>query len=279
MALNARGVRGQAVYCDPALAASVEAGGGQIAQTVGKADLVVAAPDIALQDQKPVLQALEAQVPLESPLGLFFRSFGAEDWAHYERVPRVVVTPSAVIAQGLTELLEAVGKTVQSAVSGAAMGLDIPDDGSFVVLTASEVEVATARALTPDVVILPDTSCARLLREGGPDHAILDVGSFDGAFLSNMTREAAVDDRVIACHTGGKIAGPGWSVFLNKGFLTETRRGKQVQAVDLRALATSVAHTELVFVYAAARALGLNPRQIASALPSLPDRLTRSPSG
>ena len=272
--LTARGVKDRAVVCPAALNAAIEAGGGRVVSRTTDADLVVVVSDIPLVEQKSVAQALESGVPIDSSLGLFFRSIGAEDWDHYDRVPRVMVTPSPKVAHGLSSLLAASKRVVQSSAAADAMGLETPDDGSFVVLSATEVDITCARSLTPDVVVLRNGLGDRLVREGGPDHAVLGVQDFAGAFLANATREIAVDDRVIAVRTEGKISGPGWSVFLNKGFVTEMRKGRQASGIDVRDLDLS---SGVVFVYAAARALGMNPREIGSILASGADRLSRDP--
>ena len=93
-----------------------------------------------------------------------------------------------------------------------------------------------------------------------------------------MREEAGTGDPVIAVSVTRKLAGPGWSVFARKGFLAEWRHGRQVASIDLRGMATLPGahnHQNACAAYAAARSLGLGPRQIEAALatyPGLPHR-------
>jgi UDP-N-acetylmuramoylalanine--D-glutamate ligase len=77
--------------------------------------------------------------------------------------------------------------------------------------------------------------------------------------------EGMGDDRVIRISSGQKLAGPGWAVVARKGFLAETRKGRQVAAIDLReikGLPGAHNHQNACAAYAACRSLGLAPRLI-----------------
>lgn len=74
---------------------------------------------------------------------------------------------------------------------------------------------------------------------------------------------------MIRVSVGQKLSGPGWIVQARKGFLTEWRKGKQVGSIDLRdipGLPGAHNHQNACAAYAAARTLGLGPRQIEAAL-------------
>jgi UDP-N-acetylmuramoylalanine--D-glutamate ligase len=76
-----------------------------------------------------------------------------------------------------------------------------------------------------------------------------------------------------------KLAGAGWSVSARKGFLSEWRGGRQVGSIDLRPMLTLPGrhnHQNACAAYAAARALGLAPRQVEAGLASYPGLPHRS---
>jgi UDP-N-acetylmuramoylalanine--D-glutamate ligase len=102
----------------------------------------------------------------------------------------------------------------------------------------------------------------------------------EGRFLANaMREEAGTGDPVITVSVTRKPGGPGWQVGARKGFLAEWRGGRQVASVDLREMATLPGahnHQNACAAYAAARSLGLGPRQIESALASYPGLPHRS---
>jgi UDP-N-acetylmuramoylalanine--D-glutamate ligase len=97
------------------------------------------------------------------------------------------------------------------------------------------------------------------------------VDEAEGRFLANQMAEAPEDDRVIRVSVRAKLDGFGWSVFARKGFLAEYRKGRQVEAIDLRGirgLPGAHNHQNACAAYAAARALGIAPKLIGQALES-----------
>jgi len=100
---------------------------------------------------------------------------------------------------------------------------------------------------------------------------VIGVDEAEGRFLANQLSVGAADDRVIRVSAAGALKGPGWNVAAKKGFLAETRKGKQVAAIDLREIAGlpgSHNHQNACAAYAAARALGLAPKAIEAGLRS-----------
>ena len=111
----------------------------------------------------------------------------------------------------------------------------------------------------------------RLFAEGGPDRAIIGVDEAEGRFLANQLSEGNGDDRVIRVSVASKLEGPGWSVGVRKGFLSEVRKGRQIASLDLRGMASLPGrhnHQNAAAAYAALRALGLPPREIEAAFQS-----------
>ena len=246
-------------------------------------------PHLYPQPNKVIANALRAGIPVDNDIGLFFRSFGAGDWAAFETPPKVVAvtgsngksTTSALIHH----VLEEAGKPAQLAgnIGRGVLDIDPPEEGGVVVLELSSYQTELARALTPDVAVFtnfsPDhldrhaglggyfAAKRRLFAEGGPDRAIVGVDEAEGLFLAGQLSEGPTDDRVIRVSVASKLSGPGWNVFARKGFLSEYRKGKQTGSIDLRAikgLPGSHNHQNACAAYAACRTLGLGPRQIDS---------------
>ncbi|MEM0948515.1 MAG: UDP-N-acetylmuramoyl-L-alanine--D-glutamate ligase [Pseudomonadota bacterium] len=267
-------------------------------------DLMVVSPGIPHLYPAPhpaIAAALAAGVPVDNDIGLFFRALGAEDWARYDTVPRIIAvtgsngksTTSALIHHILTDA----GHEAQLAgnIGVGVFDLNPPGDGGVIVLELSSYQTELARALTPDIAVFtnltPDhldrhggmggyfAAKRRLFSEGGPDRAIIGVDEPEGRYLANQMAEAPEDDRVIRVSSGGKLSGPGWSVLARKGFLAETRKGRQIASIDLRGvtgLPGTHNHQNACAAYAAVRALGLSPRIIENAFHSFTGLAHRS---
>ena len=265
--------------------------------------VLVTSPGIPHLYPKPnpvIRAALEAGVPVDNDIGLFFASLPAQGWDMLDQPPKVVAITgsngkSTTVAL-LHHVLESVGRDSQMAgnIGRGVLDIDPPGNAGVVVLELSSYQTELARALTPDVAILTNLSPdhldrhaglggyfaakRRLFAEGGPDRAIIGVDEDEGLFLAGQMSQAASDDRVIRVASGRKLTGPGWQVFARKGFLSEMRKGRQVASIDLRqmtGLPGAHNHQNACAAYAAARVLGLAPRVIEAALatyPGLPHR-------
>ncbi|QIE41685.1 UDP-N-acetylmuramoyl-L-alanine--D-glutamate ligase [Rhodobacteraceae bacterium SC52] len=242
----------------------------------------------------PVIRAaLEAGVPVDNDIGLFFRSFAMADWVHHDTPPRVIAvtgsngksTTSALIHHCLTEA--GVPSQLAGNIGRGVLDIDPPADGEVVVLELSSYQTDLARALTPDIAVFTNLSPdhldrhggrggyfaakRRLFAEGGPDRAVIGVDEPEGLYLAGQMSEAASDARVIRVAVSRKLAGPGWSVFARKGFLSETRKGRQVASIDLRdipGLPGVHNHQNACAAYGALRALNIAPRVIEAGLRS-----------
>ncbi|MBZ8118894.1 UDP-N-acetylmuramoyl-L-alanine--D-glutamate ligase [Roseovarius sp. LXJ103] len=258
-------------------------------------------PHLYPEPNRIVTAALNAGVPVDNDIGLFFRSFAASGWEEMDSVPHVVAvtgsngksTTSALIAHILSEA----GRDVQLAgnIGRGVLDLDPPLDGGVVVLELSSYQTELARALTPDIAVFtnltPDhldrhagfggyfAAKRRLFAEGGPDRAVIGVDEPEGRFLAGQLSEGPVDDRVIRISSGTKLTGPGWLVFARKGFLSEYRKGRQAGSIDLRpikGLPGAHNHQNACAAYAACRSLGLAPKVIEAAMHSYPGLPHRS---
>ncbi|MBV1867691.1 MAG: UDP-N-acetylmuramoyl-L-alanine--D-glutamate ligase [Marinosulfonomonas sp.] len=237
--------------------------------------------------------ARQSGIPVDNDIGLFFHSFATQDWNGFDVPPRVIAvtgsngksTTSALI----DHILQSTGKHCQLAgnIGRGVLDLEPGQDGDVVVLELSSYQTDLARALTPDIAVFtnltPDhldrhgglggyfAAKRRLFAEGGPDRAVIGVDEAEGLSLAGELAQAPEDDRVIRVSVARKLAGPGWSVSVRKGFLSETRKGRQVGSIDLREIAgLPGVHNQqnAAAAYGAVRALGLAPRAIEAALHS-----------
>ncbi|MCD1626475.1 MAG: UDP-N-acetylmuramoyl-L-alanine--D-glutamate ligase [Paracoccaceae bacterium] len=258
-------------------------------------------PHLYPEPNRVIRAAMEAGVPVDNDIGLFFRSLAVDEWDGFDTAPRVIAvtgsngksTTSALIHH----ILEQADREAQLAgnIGRGVLDIDPPGDGGVVVLELSSYQTDLARALTPDVAVFTNLSPdhldrhagmggyfaakRRLFAEGGPDRAVIGVDEIEGLYLANQLSEGPGDDRVIRVSSGQKLTGPGWFVFARKGFLAEWRKGKQVAAIDLRpmtGLPGAHNHQNACAAYAACRTLGLAPRVIEVGLASYPGLPHRS---
>ncbi|MEL6886985.1 MAG: UDP-N-acetylmuramoyl-L-alanine--D-glutamate ligase [Pseudomonadota bacterium] len=259
-------------------------------------DRVIVSPGIPHLYPAPnavVVAALSAGVPVDNDIGLFFQSFATDEWNRYDSTPRVIAitgsngksTTSALIHH----VMAAAGRDSQLAgnIGRGVLDIDPPGDGGIVVLELSSYQTDLARSLTPDVAVFtnltPDhldrhagmggyfAAKRRLFAEGGPDRAVIGVDEVEGQYLAGQLAEGPTDDRVIRVSAAGKLTGPGWCVFARKGFLVEQRKGRQVASIDLRGIAGLPGahnHQNACAAYAAARAVGVAPKEIEAAFHS-----------
>jgi UDP-N-acetylmuramoylalanine--D-glutamate ligase len=210
-----------------------------------------------------------------------------------DTTPRVIAVTGSNGKSTTTALihhiLQVAGRPTQMAgnIGTGVLSITPAQDGEVVVLELSSYQTELARALTPDIAVFTNLSPdhldrhngmggyfaakRRLFAEGGPDRAVVGVDEAEGRFLANQMGQGPGDDRVIRISSGQKLEGFGWSVFARKGFLAEWRKGRQVAAIDLRAVAGLPGahnHQNACAAYAATRALGIAPRLIEQAFHS-----------
>ncbi len=253
-------------------------------------------------EPNPVIAAAQAaSVPVDNDVGLFFRSFAGPEWNNFDVPPRIIAvtgsngksTTAALIDHILTETER--DSQLAGNIGRGVLDIEPGIDGSVVVLELSSYQTELARALTPDVAVFTNLSPdhldrhggkggyfaakRRLFAEGGPDRAVIGVDEPEGAFLAGQLSEGPADDRVIRVSVTHKLTGPGWQVHARKGFLAETRKGRQAASIDLRGikgLPGTHNHQNACSAYAACRALGLAPKVIEAALHSYPGLPHRS---
>ena len=172
-------------------------------------------------------------------------------------------------------------------IGRGVLDIDPPLDGGVVVLELSSYQTELARSLTPDIAVFTNLSPdhldrhagmggyfaakRRLFAEGGPDRAIIGVDEPEGVFLAAQLATGPTDDRVLRVSASQKLGGPGWNVFVRKGFLSEYRKGRQVASIDLRGIKGLPGvhnHQNACAAYAVCRTLGLAPKVIEQGLRS-----------
>lgn len=250
-------------------------------------------PHLYPQPNKIIARAVDLGIPIDNDIGLFFRSYATQDWDSFETAPRVVCVTGSNGKSTTTALIHHIlaeaGRPTQMGgnIGVGVLNLDPAQDGEVVVLELSSYQTDLARCLTPDIAIFTNLSPdhldrhagmggyfaakRRLFAEGGPDRAIIGVDEPEGRYLANQMSDGPGDDRVIRISAGQKLDNFGWTVFARKGFLSEWRRGKQTASIDLRevkGLPGAHNHQNACCAYAAARTLGLAPKQIEAALHS-----------
>jgi UDP-N-acetylmuramoylalanine--D-glutamate ligase len=260
----------------------------------GVAALIVSpgVPHLYPSPHPVVAAAWEAGVAVDNDVGLFFRSFATPEWEEFEKPPKVVcVTGSngkSTVTALLAHVLAKAGRPVQTGgnIGRGVLDLDPATEGQITVLELSSYQIELARALQPDVAVFLNLSPDHLDRHGGmggyfaakrrlftqgcPERSVVGVDEPEGRFLANVMREVAgAGDPVIEVSSGRRLTGPGWSVFARRGFLAEWRAGRQTASVDLRGMAGLPGahnHQNACAAWAAARSLGLGPRQIVPGL-------------
>lgn len=250
-------------------------------------------PHLYPRPHSVIAKAYELGVPVDNDIGLFFRSFATRDWDQFDTAPRVIAITGSNGKSTTTALihhiLKEAGRPTQIGgnIGTGVLSLEPAHDGEVIVLELSSYQTDLARALTPDIAVFTNLSPdhldrhggpggyfaakRRLFAEGGPDRAVIGVDEAEGRYLANQLGMGPADDRVIRVSSGQKLEGFGWSVFARKGFLSEYRKGRQVASIDLRevtGLPGEHNHQNACAAYAAARSVGIAPREIERAFHS-----------
>jgi len=267
-------------------------------------DVLLVSPGVPHHYPKPhsvVSKAIENGVAIDNDIGLFFRSISSSDWKKFESIPKIIAvtgsngksTTSALIHH----ILQCENRPSQLAgnIGKGVFDLEPLTDGETVVLELSSYQTEVANSLTPDIAVFTNFTPDHLERHGGiggyyaakkrlfisgcPDRSVIGVDEFEGKFLAQELADHLQDDRIIRVSASRKITNLGWTVFANKGFLFEYRRGKQLASLDLRsckALQGAHNHQNACAAYAAVRTLGIGPRSVEKALKSFTGLAHRS---
>ena len=259
-------------------------------------DVLLVSPGVPHHYPKPhtvVSKAIENGVAIDNDIGLFFRSISSSDWKEFDSIPKIIAvtgsngksTTSALIHH----ILRCENRPAQLAgnIGKGVFDLEPLTDGETVILELSSYQTEVANSLTPDIAVFTNFTPDHLERHGGvggyyaakkrlfisgcPDRSVIGVDEFEGELLAQEIADHLHDDRIIRVSGSRKITNLGWTVFANKGFLSEYRRGKQIASLDLRkcsSLKGSHNHQNACAAYAAVRTLGIWPSSVEKALKS-----------
>lgn len=258
--------------------------------------LMVTSPGIPHMYPKPhpaIAEALRKGIPVDNDIGLFFRSFATRDWDTFDVAPKIIAvtgsngksTTSALIYH----LLTIAGRRCQLAgnIGRGVLDLEPAGSGEVIVLELSSYQTELARSLTPDLAVFTNLSPdhldrhagyggyfaakRRLFSEGGPDHAVIGVDEPEGLYLAAQLADRVTDDRIIRVISNQKPSGNSWQIAARKGFLSESRKGRQVASIDLRQIESLPGphnHQNACAAYGVLRALHVAPRVIEAGLHS-----------
>ena len=258
--------------------------------------LMVTSPGIPHMYPKPhpaIAKALRKGIPVDNDIGLFFRSFATRDWDTFDVAPKIIAvtgsngksTTSALIYH----LLTIAGRRCQLAgnIGRGVLDLEPAGSGEAIVLELSSYQTELARSLTPDLAVFTNLSPdhlerhagyggyfaakRRLFSEGGPDHAVIGVDEPEGLYLAAQLADRVTDDRIIRVISNQKPSGNSWQIAARKGFLSESRKGRQVASIDLRQIESLPGphnHQNACAAYGVLRALHVAPRVIEAGLHS-----------
>ena len=258
--------------------------------------LMVTSPGIPHMYPKPhpaIAEALRKSIPIDNDIGLFFRSFATRDWDTFDVAPKIIAvtgsngksTTSALIYH----LLTIAGRRCQLAgnIGRGVLDLEPAGSGEVIVLELSSYQTELARSLTPDLAVFTNLSPdhlerhagyggyfaakRRLFSEGGPDHAVIGVDEPEGLYLAAQLADRVTDDRIIRVISNQKPSGNSWQIAARKGFLSESRKGRQVASIDLRQIESLPGphnHQNACAAYGVLRALHVAPRVIEAGLRS-----------
>lgn len=244
-------------------------------------------PHLYPEPHPAIQRAWENGVPVDNDISLFFRALpGLEP--DDDPLPKVItVTGSngkSTVTALIHHILSSAGRPAQMGgnIGRAVLDLDPPRPGEVYVLELSSYQTDLARSLAPDVAVFLNLSADHLDRHGGmggyfaakrrlfeigaPEMAIIGVDEVEGRAL------AAIMGDPVLVSVKTRLRGEGRAVFMNRNHLTEWR-GRQIAAFDMRgalALAGRHNHQNACAAWAAARAVGIPPRQIEEALATFP---------
>ena len=242
-----------------------------------------------------VEEAQRVGVEILGAVELFAREIENLPEAHRPKIVGVTGTNGKSTTTALlAHILRANNRDVRlaGAVCAPVLSLDAPHSGAIYVLELSSYQLNLAETLKPDVAVFLNISADNLERHGGMDAYVAaqkrifqrqEVGDtaivgVDDTQTTNVATEIAGGRGPRSVHVScGRTLGRG--AFSIGGVLYDAIEGRAQKVADLRdAPALRGRHNwqNAAAAYAAARALGLEPRRIADALMSfggLPHRM------
>ncbi len=255
-------------------------------------DALMLSPGVPLTHPEPhwtVTKAKAAGVEIVGDIELFARTVNAQP--EHKRPKVVVITGT----NGKSTTTALIGHICRQAGQDARVGgnigigvLDLDDmhGGAVYVLEVSSYQLDLTSSLKPDVAVLLNISPDHLDRHGGMDgyvaakrRLLLNQGKGDTAVIGVddhwgqqiCTEITAANRRTIVPISSGRSIGRG--VYALQGVLYDASGGRVVEVADLlRARSLPGRHNwqNAAAAYAACRALGIPPAEVADGLLSFP---------
>ncbi|MCY4301916.1 MAG: UDP-N-acetylmuramoyl-L-alanine--D-glutamate ligase [Aestuariivita sp.] len=269
-------------------------------------EALIVSPGIAHLYPEPhpvVANALEANVPLDNDIGIFFSTIKTCQFSQFNVPPRVVAVTGSNGKSTTAALIQHILKSAERScqfggnIGRGVLDLDLPLDGEVIVLELASYQIDVARLLLPDVAVFTNFSPDHLDRHGGLGGYfaakgklfkrgmaccnVIGVDEVEGEFLASQTCESPDDDAVIRIAASKMLRRPGWSVFIDQGVLVEYRDERPCSSIDLRniqSLPGNHNHQNACAAFAAARSLHVESDEIEAAFQTfqgLPHRSQR----
>ena len=259
-------------------------------------DAVVVSPGVPHLYPRPspsVALALEAGVPLDNDIGLFFAAVRSQGRASESSSPQVIAvtgsngksTTSALI----NHVLNCSGRRSSVAGNIGNAVLDLPEIEGFVVLEVSSYQAELAKCLDPDIGVFLNFSPDHLDRHGGPGgyfaaKARLFAGSSlragaigiddpEGRFLVNRVRGRLGPDGISTVSVSDPRTPADSGIICRDRRLSEFSCGRETYSADLSSFRNlQGVHNQQngCAAFAACRFLGLSGDEIASGMASFP---------
>ena len=258
-------------------------------------DILLVSPGVPFLHPKThsiILEALNAQVPVDNDIGLFF-SILETTKKNFKVPPKVIaVTGSngkSTTSSLIHHILVKSGATTQF---GGNIGIGVFDlnpvqNEEIIVLELSSYQLEVAKLLSPDIAIFTNFSPDHLDRHGGvhgyflakkrlfdsvhSNVAIINVDSKEGLMLLNKTDSSNEGFRSIRVTSKLSTNTKDWMVGCSVGRLVEMKGGKEVFSMSLKLLKNLPgAHNQenICLAYAACKAIGVESNIIKTAVKS-----------
>ena len=264
--------------------------------TFADLDAVVVSPGVPHLYPRPspsVALALEAGVPLDNDIGLFFAAVRNRRQASEGSPPQVIAvtgsngksTTSALI----NHVLNCSGRSSSVAGNIGNAVLDLPEIEGFVVLEVSSYQAELAKCLDPDIAVFLNLSPDHLDRHGGPGGyfaakarlfagrslrgGAVGIDDPEGRFLANRVRGQLGPSGISTVSVSDPRTPADSGIICRGRRLSEFKCGRETHSVNLSTFTNLQGvhnRQNACAAYAACRFVGLSGGEIESGMESFP---------
>ena len=250
-------------------------------------------PHLYPEPSETVALALDAGIPLNNDIGLFFSAIRNDGILSTGAAGQIIaVTGSngkSTTTALINHVLNASGRESRAAGNIGKAVLELSGIEGFVVLEISSYQAELAQCLDPDIAVFLNFSPDHVERHGGQGgYFAAKTNLFGGNSLrSGVIGVDEPEGRFLAARVEGRIGQPGTSrisvvdasravragVSCRNGVLVEYRDGREISSIDLSGC-TNLKGTHnqqnACAAYSACRSVGLASDEIAAAMTSFP---------